>query len=712
MKKTILLTTIVIAALTSCNVENNVNLNIVPRPNKTVALNGEVALTGQNLTKTIDTTLGNAEAYRLTAKGNSVEIVGGSEAGLFYGLQTLEQITKDGKVPAVIIEDSPRFAWRGMMLDVSRHIQDKEFVKQFIDMLAFHKLNKFHWHLTDGIGWRIEIDQYPKLTTQGAYRRVKNESVPWIGFQTADAEYKGERYGGYFTKADVREIVEYAKARYIEVIPEIEMPGHSMAAIECYPEYTCPNAQKSADVYCAGNDGAFEFLQNIIDELVELFPSKYIHIGGDEVGKEQWSQCPVCKVRKEKEGLKDEHELQSYFVKRMEKYINSKGKSIIGWDEISQGGLAPNATVMSWTGWEGGIKAANAGHDVIMVPLDYVYLDHYQGYNSCEPQAWGGYNGLKRVYEFPVIPEGIQADKEKHIIGGQGNLWTETIITSEHIEYMLFPRMAALSEALWSTKEKNWEQFAKTIDVQLDRYKDKGWQYAESALTPMVKSQTADSIELFTELGNYEIFYIFDKSLPVEQWTKYTGKIELTTPGTLTAIAKRNGVKVGYQLTVPYLRHKATGKKVNYTTPYSDQYNGGGDRALVDNRYAIKRGDDKSWQGFCKDNIELTIDLGAMQQVSQVYLRFFQHISTTSVLLPLNVSVELSANGMDFKKIYDSAISSNTDPNALIEDYTIVFAPQQAQYVRLKAKNIGKLYTGHPRAGDDAWLFMDEVVVN
>lgn len=711
MKKTILLLTIALSALAGCNVQKNINLNIVPRPTKTTALTGEVVLTGQNVTKTIDTTMANPEAYRLTAKGDVVEIVGGSEAGLFYGLQTLEQITKDGKVPAVIIEDAPRFAWRGMMLDVSRHIQDKEFVKQFIDMLAFHKLNKFHWHLTDGIGWRIEIEKYPKLTSQGAYRQVKDESVPWIGFQTADANYKGERYGGYFTKQDVREIVEYAKARYIEVIPEIEMPGHSMAAIECYPQYTCPNAQKSADVYCAGNDETFEFLQNVIDEVVELFPSQYIHIGGDEVGKEQWAQCPVCKARKEKEGLKDEHELQSYFVKRMESYINSKGKKIIGWDEISEGGLAPNATVMSWTGWEGGIKAANAGHDVIMVPLDYVYFDHYQGYNSFEPQAWGGYNGLKRVYEFPVVPEGINAENEKHIIGGQANLWTETIITPEHVEYMLLPRMAALSESLWSS-EKDWESFARTIDVQLDRYKARGWNYAESALTPMVKSQSDNSIELFTEIGNYDIFYTFDNTQPIEKWEKYSGPIELSKPGTLTAIAKRGGVKVGYTLTVPSLLHKATGKRVNYVTRYSDQYSGGGDSALVDNRYAIKRGDDKSWQGFCKDDIDLTIDLASSEQVSQVDLRFFQHISTTSVLLPLNVSVELSTNGTDFKSVYDSAIKPNADPNALIEEYTIVFEPQQAQYVRIRAKNSGTLYKTHPRAGADAWLFMDEVVVN
>lgn len=700
---------LMIALLTVGCGQSSTKLQIIPQPTKVTIGSGEVVLSSDNLKERIDTTIGNQEAYRLSVKDGAIEIVGGGQAGLFYGRQTLAQITNNGKVPVVEIEDTPRFAWRGVMLDVARHIQSKEYIKEFIDMLAFHKLNTFHWHLTDGIGWRIEIESQPLLTERGAFRKVKNESAPWMSFEIIDKDYKGKVYGGYFTKADVREIVAYAASKYIEIIPEIEMPGHSQAALACYPEYTCKGSTNS-DVYCAGNDATFEFLESIIDEVAELFPSQYIHIGGDEVGKEQWAKCPQCQSRKAKEGLRDEHELQSYFVKRMENYINSKGKKIIGWDEIIEGGLAPNATVMSWTGWEGGIKAANAHHDVVMCPLDYVYLDHYQGYNPFEPQGWGGYNGIRRVYEFPVIPPGLDPENEKYIKGGQGNMWTETVIDTAHLEYMLLPRMAALSEVLWSS-DKNWDRFVENLDTQFDRYAAHGWNYSESSMTPMVKNQTSESIELFTELGKYPIFYTFDETLPIEKWKPYNQAIKLDSSGTLKAIAKRNNKQVGYTLTIPNLKNAATGKHITYHNPYNAQYNGGGDSALSDNRYAIKRGDDKAWQGFEREDMFLTVDLGTEQQISEIDLRFFQHISSTSVMLPNSITIETSSDNINFKTVYQSTVISNENPSAIIENYEIIIEPKKSRYVRITAENIGTLYVGHPRAGANAWVFIDEISI-
>lgn len=708
MKKRLTLLLTAAALLVGC--QSSQRVQIIPQPAMVKEGRGEVLLTGNNITKTIDTTLGNREAYRLTVGDGRVEIVGGGEAGIFYAMQTLDQITEENRVPEVVIEDAPRFAWRGMMLDVARHTQSKEYVKEFIDMLAMHKLNTFHWHLTDAIGWRVEIEAQPKLTQMGAFRKVKDESVPWIGFELADSDYMGERYGGYFSKEDIREIVEYAASKYITVVPEIEMPGHSGAALACYTEYACVGV-KGADVYCAGNDATFEFLESIIDEIVELFPSEYIHIGGDEVGKDQWSRCPRCQARKAKEGLADEHELQSYFVKRIENYINSKGKRMIGWDEIIEGGLAPNATVMSWTGWQGGIKAAETHHDVIMCPLDYVYFDHYQGYNPFEPQAWGGYNGIRRVYDFPVIPEGIAPENVKYIKGAQANMWTETVKDTAHLEYMLLPRMAALSEALWSS-DKDWERFTKKLDKQIDIYTSKGWNYAQSAMTPMVKAQNGGTVELYTELGSYPIFYTFDPTAPLESWEEYVAPIEVGSGGTLRAVAKRKGTQVGYMLTIPNLANRATGKRVTYHTPYNAQYNGGGDSCLTDNRYAIKRGDDKAWQGFQKDDMYLTVDLSQAEKISEVDLRFFQHISTTSVLLPTHISVEISADNENFREVYSSDVMQSDNPNAFVESYKIIFEPTEARYVRIRAVNPGTLYKGHPREGADAWVFIDEVSVN
>ncbi|MCC8061890.1 MAG: family 20 glycosylhydrolase, partial [Rikenellaceae bacterium] len=659
---------------------------------------------------------------RLLPRIGFVELGGGSDAGVFYGLQTLEQLKDSaGYVPVVTIEDAPRFRWRGMHLDVSRHFFPKEFIKKYLDILAYHKINTFHWHLTDGSGWRLQVDQYPFLTEKAAWRKVKDEKAPWIGLELSDESRKdsSDTYGGYYTKEDVREIVAYAKERHITVIPEIEMPGHSEAATFAYPEYACPTARPGSGIYCPGREETFEYLENIIDEVVELFPdSPYIHIGGDEVGKEQWSKCPLCQKRKREEGLKDEHELQSYFVHRMEEYINSKGKAMIGFDEILEGGLAPNATVMSWTGFEGGIKAANAGHDVVMVPLDYVYFDHYQGQNPCEPQAWGGYNNVKRVYSFDPVPADIAPENARYVLGGQANIWTENIRIPEHVEYMLLPRLAALSETLWSdTTQKDWRRFERKLERQYDRYAAKGWNYAESAFTPYIAEQhfNADgslTLRLATELDGYPVHYTLDGAVPARDSDLYADSIVMTAPGTLTAVTFRNGKPAGCVLSVPNLLNKATRAKVSYAAPYSPAYKGGGDTALVDNRYAFKRGDDKAWQGFERTDMDVTLDLGRVQPVEGVALRFLQHIASTSVMLPTRLTVWTSADGGDYTVAADMPVAPNNDSEVMIQPFDIrLTAPVQARYVRVRAENMGTLPKGHPRGGGAAWIFTDEIAV-
>ncbi|MCK5028661.1 MAG: beta-N-acetylhexosaminidase [Bacteroidales bacterium] len=421
------------------------------------------------------------EGYALISNKNNIQITSRTPRGGFYGTQTLLQLidvkqTESGfeyntSIAGVKIFDKPEFTYRGMHLDVCRHFYDKEFVKKYIDLLAMHKMNTFHWHLTEDQGWRIEIKKYPKLTEIGSYRSETMIDKNWDKFD-------GTPHSGFYTQEDIKEIVKYAEDRFITIIPEIEMPGHSLAALAAYPEFGCNGGPYKVaktwgvfeDVYCAGNDNTFKFLEDVLSEVIELFPGKYIHIGGDECPKEQWKKCPKCQQRIKEEGLADEFELQSYFIKRIEKFLIANDKKLIGWDEILEGGLAPEATVMSWRGTEGGIEAAKSGHDVIMSPNSDCYFDHYQADPKNEPLAIGGFTSLEDVYNYYPIPEELSANEAKHILGAQANLWTEYIATPEHLEYMILPRMCALSEVVWSNKQtKNFDDFKIRLKKHLYR---------------------------------------------------------------------------------------------------------------------------------------------------------------------------------------------------------------------------------------------------
>ena len=428
------------------------------------------------------------EGYSIDVSSRKIMVQATKAAGFFYAAQTLTQLLNRGAgavtiIPAVRIKDQPRFKWRGLMLDCCRHFFAMAELKKIIDTMASLKLNVFHWHLTEDQAWRLEIKKYPELTAKAAWRDNSGFGMP----DGATPHYQDGKYGGFYTQADAREIVSYAAERFITVVPEIELPGHSTAPLCVYNELGCTGGPYEfesmggvfREVYCAGNDKVFAFLQDVLDEVLSIFPSKYIHIGGDECPKDRWRECPKCQNRISVEGLKNEDELQSWFVRQIEQYLNKHNRNLIGWDEILEGGLAPNATVMSWRGNTGGIAAANMGHDVVMTPTTNCYLDYVQGRNANEPMAIpGGFLPLEKVYELEPVPKEIKPAQRKHVIGGQANMWTEYVQTDNHLEYMIFPRLCALAEVVWSPKAgRNWDDFRKRLDVEGERLRPRGVNY-------------------------------------------------------------------------------------------------------------------------------------------------------------------------------------------------------------------------------------------
>jgi hexosaminidase len=451
----------------------------------------------KNISFALDASIANAEGYSIEITPKQVVVKASQPAGIFYAIQTLRQLlpaeiekkTRSNNIslqlPCCNIEDAPRYTYRGMHLDVGRHTFSVDFVKKYIDLMAMHKQNRFHWHLTEDQGWRIEIKKYPKLTSVGGFRKETMLGT----HRDKVKKFDGKPYGGFFTQEEVREVVRYAQERFVTVIPEIELPGHSLAALSAYPELSCESGTTFEaatswgvfkPVFCPKEE-TFTFLENVLSEVFDLFPSEYVHIGGDEVLKDQWKSSTFCQELMKKEGLKDEHELQSYFIQRIEKFINSKGKKLIGWDEILEGGLSPNATVMSWRGEEGGIAAAKQNHDVIMTPNGYCYLDHYQAKpTDKEPDAIGGYLPVEKVYSYNPDAASLNTEERKHILGVQGNVWTEYITTSDKVEYMAYPRSIALAEVAWSPQAtRNYKDFVGRLQKHFSRLDAMGVNYAK-----------------------------------------------------------------------------------------------------------------------------------------------------------------------------------------------------------------------------------------
>ena len=538
------------------------------------------------------------ESYTLSVTPQRIEIRATSGAGLFYGMQTLLQLmqpagTGSYSVASVEIEDTPRFAYRGLMLDVSRHFSTKEFIKKQIDALAYYKINRLHLHLTDAAGWRLEIKKYPLLTDFAAWRTDPTWKKWWNGGRKYLRYDEPGASGGYYTQDDIREILEYARQHYITVIPEIEMPSHSEEVLAAYPQLSCSGEPYKNSDFCVGNEETFTFLENVLTEVMELFPSEYIHVGGDEAGKSAWKTCPKCQKRMKDEHLANVDELQSYLIHRIEKFLNNHGRRLLGWDEILQGGIAPNATVMSWRGEEGGIAAVTSGHHAIMTPGAYCYLDSYQDAPYSQPEAIGGYLPLKKVYTYDPIPASLTAEQAKLVYGVQGNLWVEYIPTPEHVEYMIYPRMLALAEVAWSAPErKSWPDFhTRALSAVADLQK-KGYH----------------PFDLSKEIGS--------------------------RPESLQPVS-----------------HLALGKKVIYNSSYSPHYPAQGNTALTDGIRGDWTYGDGSWQGFISDNrLDVTIDMEKETPIHSITAAFMQVVGA-EVFLPETVIISISDDGINFTEL-------------------------------------------------------------
>lgn len=668
-----------------------------------------------------------AEGYRLSIRTEGVELKANTPAGIFYGLETIGQLLdgeRDERLPCLEITDYPRFTYRGMHLDVSRHFQPVEFIYKVIDFLAMHKMNVFHWHLVDDQGWRLEIKKYPKLTEVGAWR-VAMPDKHWDS-RPLTTDRTIATYGGFYTQDEVRRVVAYASDRNVTVIPEIEMPAHVMSALAAYPEYSCTGENLGVPpggvwpithIYCAGKEETFEFLENVLKEVMELFPSTYIHIGGDEADKTNWKSCPKCQERIKVEGLQNEEELQSYFIHRIERFLNEHGRMIIGWDEILEGGLAPNATVMSWRGEAGGIEAAKMGHNVVMTPGSHCYFDHYQGDQSTEPLAIGGFTTLKKVYHYEPVPAELTSEEAEFVLGAQANVWSEYIPNTTHAEYMIFPRLSALSEVLWSPKEsRNWGDFSKRMETQYLRYEKAGMNYSMSAFQVTAKPVISPGnkrleVELDAEAYQPDIHFTLDGSEPNSRSPKYLTKMLISETTTLKAAVFNDEKSTGQVLTAHYEIHKAFAAPVHLEFSFSPRYAGGGDYGLVDGVRGTINHADGRWNGFSGDDLVAIIDLGQLSTISRIELDALQSHGSW-IFLPKWVSFEVSSDNKVFQ-LLETVVKpeSSKDEGKSIYIFSTSHVFKDIRYVRVTAKNEGICPPGHSGAGKPAWLFVSEIVV-
>lgn len=653
-----------------------------------------------------------AEGYNLTVSKQGVNIQASSAAGAFYGLQTLAQLARNGKeLPVTTIKDEPRFLYRGLHLDVSRHFFNTDYVKKQIDLVATYKINRLHWHLTDGAGWRLEIPGYPRLTEFAAWRKAANLQ-DWGKYNHRFCEKDEEgAYGGYYTEADVREVLEYARLRHVTVIPEIEMPGHSGEVLAAYPQLSCTGEPYTSGEVCIGNEETFKFFEDVLDEVIRLFPSRYIHIGGDEASRRHWKACPKCQKRMKEEGLKDESELQSYMIARIEKYLNDKGREIIGWDEILDGGLAPNATVMSWRGTEGGIAAARMGHYAIMTPESHCYLDHYQDDPETQPLAFGACVPIGQTYSYDPAPDSLESDICKYILGVQGNVWAEYLPTYEHAEYMIYPRIIALAEVGWTPmKNKHSESFKRRINNEIRHIKAIG--YNPFTLSELVQtSQTVDyakkriMLSLTSEKHPIDIRYTTDGSEPTASSKLYKKPFAVKDSILLTARLFDGEKPIGKSLHLRTDYHKGIGKKITYAPgggyyQHKEVYKGGGDTGLLDGLRGGKSYMDGRWQGFCPNDLDATIDLGEVTAIHRVMANFMQ-IRTPQVFLPAKVEVWASVDGKEFSLLgSDTCSEEDAGKDVIFRDFGWTGTPTEARYVRF-----------HAIQGKKQFLFTDEIVI-
>ena len=644
----------------------------------------------------------NPDEYVLSINKNNITIKASNSRGIFYGTRSLIQLMEMNKnqneilLPVCKIKDWPSFKHRGMLIDCCRHFFDKDVIKKYIDLLAYFKMNTLHWHLTEDQGWRIEIEKYPLLTEIGSKRKDTNGV-----------------YEGYYTKKDIREIIDYAAKRHINVIPEIEFPGHSQAAIASYPELSCTGNPIDVatewgvfkDIYCAGNDSVYKFMENVLEEVIELFPSPYIHIGGDEAPKTRWENCQKCQKRIEDENLKDEHELQSYFIKRIEKYLNSKGKILIGWDEILEGGLAKNAIVQSWRGMNGGIEAAKHGNKVIMSPTSHAYFDY-----SIKT------TDLKKVYEFDPIPNDLDSVQQKLILGGECNLWSEHIPNEDQLDKMAFPRLLAMSEVLWSYPQKEkYISFLSRVDKHTELLNNRGVNVGLDAFPCEISTAFDNSKNPLAIInpGRSELHFKYqwncDSTITI---IDSTYKVPLNKSGQLRIIAQKNKKTYGDPVVQHIQLHKGLFKKTKYNTNYSEHYKAERELTLVDGQLGGKEFRDGDWQGFWNTHIDITIDLEKETLFDSVSVHFYQYINSW-IFSPIEIAFNVSNDSINWTNFGTIKKKDHISKRGKIIDEFSIFnsSKKPYRYINLVATPLKVIPDWHEAAGNSTWLFIDEIIV-
>ena len=687
-------------------------------------------------------------AYTISVLSDRALVKAKDLSGLFYAVQSLLQLLppaiesdrlvarQQWSMPVVSIQDAPAFEYRGLMIDVARHFQPISFLKKLVDLMAMQKMNRLHLHLVDDQGWRIEIKKYPKLTQVGGKRNgTLVDKYPGTGNDN-------KPYEGFYTQAQIKELVAYASKKFITIIPEIELPGHSSAAIAAYPALGCFPGETTVvsdpmvadktkqQLKTAGTkvvqetwgvftdvlsptDYTFQFMNDVLDEVMQLFPSKYIHIGGDECPKDAWKRSAFCQEMIKKYNLKDEHGLQSYFIQRIEKHINSKGRSIIGWDEILEGGLAPNAAVMSWRGTQGGIESAKQGHDVVMTPDSHCYLNFYQSEDPTDSIAWGGFLPLKRVYGYEPIPAELNAEQAKYIKGVQGNLWTEYIKSSALAEYMLFPRAVALAEVGWTKQKPGFDHFTTRLIPYLKRLQSHGVNYSRHMYDIGLKSQydpVSNTVKVSVDgVSDKKNLFYSVAALKGEVVKKpYDQPITINAAAKLEIAAMVEGEVVDKR-TAFFNINKATGRKLRLYIDPAPQYGKGGPSALVNGIMgSVTRFNDDEWLGWNGKDFEGILDLGREETFKKINLRFYKAPSSW-IYMPSSIKISVSADGVAYKEV---AARKNPDTGQMgVQIHEFSFDGIKARYVKINAVNNGIIKHGFPGQGYPSWLFVDEVVV-
>ena len=773
MKKTLIILSVLLAAA-ACAPKNVQTINVVPYPNEVQIKSGEFCVAGADVkydataderTKALIEAFAQQlslvtgaesavsedngeiafildaemphEAYTLNVTKNGVEVKASGLNGFNYAIQTIKQMLpvevfgkvaaadKEWTLPCVKINDAPRFGYRGLHMDVSRHFFDMDEVKRYLDIMEVHKLNTLHWHITDDQGWRLEIKKYPRLTEVGAVRKQT-----LVGHLFDSEVYDGTPYGEgcYFTQEQVREILDYAAGKGITVIPEIDLPGHMLAALAAYPELGCTGGPYDVwgkwgvadDVLCVGKEKTMQFLEDVLTEVCELFPAEYVHIGGDECPKVRWEKCPHCQAKIAELGLKDddrfqaEHYLQGYVTARMEEFLHSKGKKLIGWDEILEGELAPNATVMSWRGVAGGLQAVRMGHDAIMTPNTFFYLDYYQSLDKeNEPLAIGGYLPVEKCYSYEPTVEGMTEEEKAHILGVQANLWTEYIATPDHLHYMLLPRLAALAEVQWCQPEvKSWERFLDSADEFCGIYDIMGYKYGDHLFDTRGVCETGDGVSVVLEAqGETPIRYTLDGSEPTVDSPLYTEPVKITESCTLKARSERGGQMSGRTFEKSFTAHKAMGRPVEIITTTHPNYTFNCPDLLTDGLVGEGPYNSGDFAGWYNQPFEVVADMSG-DEYSEVTLSTIV-FKYDWIMNPTSFTILTSEDGENFTEVAHmdiECVGQMDDANGC-QDYTLTFGQTSAKYLKVIAGCCTSLPEWHPGAGHPAFLFVDEVIV-